>query len=130
MATHSQRITRTAVVFANRRAQQQRLLLVETHAEPRKMPALGVKQAELGEAQIFDVTIAVQNGKGIAAFEHTSTIVHQCGRRADVIFVGNPDNVRQKTEPSCFAYCVRNVSTSDVSTERARMFSIDSYSLT
>ena len=89
-----------------------------------------MKQSELREPQVFDVAVTIENRKSVATFEHTGAVVHQRGGCADVILVGNPDNVRQKTEPSCFAYCVRNVSTSDVSTERARMFNIDSYSLT
>jgi hypothetical protein len=66
--------------------------------------ALGVKEAELGEPQIFDVTVAIENGESVAAFEHARAVIHQCGGCADVIFVGNPDNVRQKIEPSCFTY--------------------------
>ena len=110
--------------------QQQGLLLIEAHRETRQVAALRVKEPELRKSQVFNIAVTVENGERVAAFEHAGAVVHQRGGCADVIFVGNPDNVRQKTEPSCFAYCVRNVSTSDVSTERARMFNIDSYSLT
>jgi hypothetical protein len=59
------------------------------------MAALRVKEPELGESQIFNVAVTVENGERVAAFEHTGAIVDQCGGRPDVVFVGNPDNVRQ-----------------------------------
>jgi hypothetical protein len=62
--------------------------------------ALGVKQPELRETQVFDVTVAIEDGEGVAAFKHTRAIIHQGRGCADVILIGNPDNVRQKTEPS------------------------------
>jgi hypothetical protein len=54
-----------------------------------------VEQPELGESQIFNITVTVENGERVAAFEHTGAVVNQCGGRADIVFVGNPDNVRQ-----------------------------------
>lgn len=88
------------VVFADGGAEQQRLLLIDAHGEAGKMAGFGVKEAELGYTKIFDVAKAVGDEERIAGFEHTSAIVRERGRSADVIFVGDADNVRQNEEPS------------------------------
>ena len=59
------------------------------------MPALGVEEAELRDAQVLDISVTVENGERVAALEHTGAIVRQGGGRAHVIFVGDSDDVRQ-----------------------------------
>jgi hypothetical protein len=65
------------------------------------MPALGVEKSELRGPQGFDVSISVENRKSVAILEHTGAVVSQCGRSSNIIFIFDPDNVRQsETVPS------------------------------
>src|SRR5262249_411995 len=63
------------VVLANCGAQEQRLLMVQAESKARKVARLGVKQAEVGGAEMLDVAVAIEDGEGVAVLEYTSTII-------------------------------------------------------
>ena len=76
-------------------------MLIDAHRKSGKMAALGVKKTELRGPKGFDVSISVKNGKSVAIFEHAGAVVRQRGRSSNIIFIFNPDNVRQgETVPS------------------------------
>src|SRR3954452_9483986 len=83
------------VVVADGGTQQHGLLLVQPQSKAREMPAFRMEQAELRRAEIFNISVSIEYCEGVSALEHTRAVVRQCGGSADVIFVGDPDYVRQ-----------------------------------
>jgi hypothetical protein len=75
--------------------------MIDAHREAGKVSALSVEEAELRGPKGFDISIPIKNGKRVAILEHAGSVVSQSGRSPNIVFIFNPDNVRQsETVPS------------------------------
>jgi hypothetical protein len=52
-----------------------------------------VKEAELTEAEGFDVAVAIQDGEGVAVLEHAGAVIGESGRGLDVVFIFDADDI-------------------------------------
>src|SRR5205823_13335622 len=83
------------VVFANGGVQQHRLFAIQAQGKAGKVARFGVEQSKLRFAKGLDVAVAIKNGEGVAELEYTCAVVGERGRRSNVVFIFDADNVRQ-----------------------------------
>src|SRR5262249_26081387 len=80
------------IVFAYGGAQKQGLALVYMNGELRKVAALRVKKAELGQSDKLDVSEPVEHGESVAVLEDSCAVVRQGGGRSNVVLVLEPND--------------------------------------
>src|SRR5262245_1439696 len=87
------------IVFADGGAQKQRLAFVYMNGELRKVTALRMKKAKLGQPDKLDVSEPVEHGESVTGLEDSRAVVRQGGGRSNVVFVLEPNDVCQEALP-------------------------------
>ena len=55
-----------------------------------------MEETELRGRERFDVSVTVEYRKRVAVLEHASAMIRKGGRCANVVFVSDSDDIRQK----------------------------------
>jgi hypothetical protein len=73
------------------------------------MTRFRTEKAELYRSKFFNVAEAIENGKSFPVFQNARAVIGQRGRRTDVIFIFDGDNIfQQRFYPSNLWYLRRD----------------------